>query len=156
MAPSQQLAIGALLQYDGAWVNVCTGTLVTDRHVLTAAHARRITGPARMDPSELRFAFGTDAASPLRTFGVRSVHVNPLYSNYFQNGLRPPAIIELDGHPRCGFGDFALAHFAQKPGKSRGALRAAGGFGIRSEITTTPACGGHRNAYGGFPTPMEK
>jgi len=104
MAPSQRLAVGALMQYDGAWGNVCTGTLVTDRHVLTAAHCASDYRGNPMDPSELRFSFGDDANSPERTYEVLTVTVNPNYGGYNENTGDDHAVLELDGNPATDLG----------------------------------------------------
>ena len=129
MTPSQQLAIGALLQYDGAWVNVCTGTLVTDRLVLTAAHCVTDYRARPLDPSKLRFAFGTDAAFPLRIFGVRAVYVNPRYTNYSKTGY-DHAVIELDGTPAADLGISPLPISRTSPANLIGHYVQQAGFGI--------------------------
>lgn len=70
--PKQKRAIGALI--DGYGKNFCTGTLVGDNVVLTAAHC--IYG---IDPSIVRFAIGEDSAAPDRTFEVAEIRANPLW-----------------------------------------------------------------------------
>jgi hypothetical protein len=70
--PKQKRAIGALI--DGNGKNFCTGTLVGDNVVLTAAHCVR-----GVDPSIIRFAIGEDSASPDHAFDVAEIRVNPLW-----------------------------------------------------------------------------
>jgi secreted trypsin-like serine protease len=71
--PKQKRAIGALI--DGYGKNFCTGTLVGDNVVLTAAHCVR-----GVDPDIVRFAVGEDSASPAKTFEVAEIRTNPLWN----------------------------------------------------------------------------
>jgi len=68
--PKQKRAIGALI--DGYGKNFCTGTLVGDNVVLTAAHCVR-----GVDSAIVRFAIGEDSASPNHTFDVAEIRTNP-------------------------------------------------------------------------------
>lgn len=71
--PRQKLAIGALIDSYGK--NFCTGTLVGDNVVLTAAHC--VYG---ISPRAVRFAIGEDSASPIKTFEVAEIRTNPLWN----------------------------------------------------------------------------
>ena len=68
----QKRAIGALI--DGSGKNFCTGTLVGDNVVLTAAHCVR-----GIDVDLFRFAIGNDVAQPDQVFDVVATRVNPLW-----------------------------------------------------------------------------
>jgi hypothetical protein len=72
LSARQRLAVGAMVGAGGGG-NFCTGTLIGDNAVLTAAHC--IMG----GPTGMGFAVGPDAASPLHVFRFSDVQVNPLW-----------------------------------------------------------------------------
>ena len=78
----QVSAIGAMMSRDwmsGGFTNACTATLITDTTVLTAAHCvRSWSGLTR--PADVRFAVGSDVATPDYTFEIAEVHANDEYS----------------------------------------------------------------------------
>lgn len=69
----QKMAVGAIL--DGRGKNFCTGTLVGDNIVLTAAHC--VKG---MSPDSIQFALGPNSASPKRVFDIAAIKTNPLWN----------------------------------------------------------------------------
>jgi len=68
----QKRAIGALI--DGSGKSFCTGTLVGDNVVLTAAHCVR-----GIDTDLYRYAIGDDIAQPDQVFDVVASRANPLW-----------------------------------------------------------------------------
>jgi len=78
VSPAQQRAVGAILFDWGSWTNGCTGTLVTDSVVLTAAHCVQ-DWHGTLAPGDLRFAMGRDSAQPEATLAVAEVHPHPGY-----------------------------------------------------------------------------
>lgn len=70
--PKQKAAVGALIDATGK--NFCTGTLVGDNTVLTAAHCVH-----NVDPDIIRFAIGEDSARPAHVFEVAKVRKNPAW-----------------------------------------------------------------------------
>jgi hypothetical protein len=79
MSPRQQLAVGALLFQEYAWGNGCTGTLVADDVVLTAAHCVQDWYGNPIHPSQVRFALGEDALDPVAVINVDAVAAHPGY-----------------------------------------------------------------------------
>ncbi len=101
LSEGEVLAVGAMLQRDrrsGEWSNVCTGTLVTDTAVLTAAHCViEMTGV--VPASRVRFAVGRDAASPEATIDVREVRPNPAYRPWGREQARADQALLLLARP---------------------------------------------------------
>ena len=71
--------VGVLqLQVDGEWFDFCSGTLIRDDVVLTAAHCTDFlvdVGPDGFGPDDLRISFDPEGDAPYST--VESVVVNP-------------------------------------------------------------------------------
>ena len=79
MSPRQQLSVGALLFQEYQWSNGCTGTLIADDVVLTAAHCVRDWYGNAINPSQVRFALGENALDPVAVINVDAVASNPSY-----------------------------------------------------------------------------
>lgn len=73
LSEGEQLAAGAMVGARGGG-NFCTGTLVGDNAVLTAAHC--VWGRTARD---IAFAIGRDAADPVHVFRFSEIRVNPRY-----------------------------------------------------------------------------
>ncbi len=101
LSDAQALAVGSLVTEDGggSWYNFCSGTLVTDRYVLTASHCTLSPWGGEMDPSEVRFTLGDDALSPEDVFTVIAIHNNPDYDMWGNTTGWDHAILELDRSP---------------------------------------------------------
>ncbi len=87
LSARQQAAVGALVGGGGG--NFCTGTLIGDNAVLTAAHC--VDGRIAAD---MRFALGPDAARPAYAFDFAAVHSNPLWEG---SADHDQAVCLLDG-----------------------------------------------------------
>jgi len=75
---AQQLAMGALVYqaWNGSWTNFCTGTVVSQDVVLTAAHCMEDVPSA----SSIKFAIGQNVESPDILLNVKAFHSNPKYN----------------------------------------------------------------------------
>lgn len=99
MTPAQKMAVGAILSADADWANVCSATLVSDVHVITAAHCASHYNGEPLPANQLRFALGDDASNPDGVFNVQSVHVNPDYSFWSTTTGTDHAILVLSTSP---------------------------------------------------------
>ncbi|MBU1240832.1 trypsin-like serine protease, partial [Myxococcota bacterium] len=86
-------------EYGSSWSNICSATLVSDYHVLTAAHCVLSMYGGLMDPSEIRFAIGQDALLPDDVFNVVAIHTNPLYDMWGSTTGYDHAVLELARSP---------------------------------------------------------
>ncbi|MDA3864138.1 MAG: trypsin-like serine protease [Deltaproteobacteria bacterium] len=135
MSKNQQLAIGALVEEqvisgtnETGWVNTCTGTLVTDIHVLTAAHCLYTYSGELLAPEEIRFALGNNVVEPDGLFVVESFVINPQYNlwtgktghDHAVLTLRESPLEELEVQPlpwnRNSELDFLLGNYVQQCG----------------------------------------
>lgn len=94
LSPMQQLAVGALVFEYQNWENACTGTLIADDVVLTAAHCVRDWWGDVLSAHEVRFVVGQDAKQPELTFGVESLHPHPDYQGESSHDV---AVLVLSG-----------------------------------------------------------
>jgi len=93
---AQRLAVGAIMtRYGGSWTNICTGTLITDERVLTAAHCVIDERGRVTSASEFRFALGEDAADARATLRVSAVHVHPDYDPWGADASGDVALLVL-------------------------------------------------------------
>ena len=106
MTTNQKNAVVALfMDMGGGYGGACTGTLVADNAVLTAAHCVRDCDDygnncQNLTAGQLTVYVGNDYSSPSATFGVRAVHYNPNYSgNLYGNDLayHDNAVVILSG-----------------------------------------------------------
>lgn len=98
LTAGQALAVGAVMTRDsGPWSNVCTATLVTPTMVLTAAHCviDFWSGGTR-SASEVRFAVGPDAATPVHTFTVERVARSSEYDVWGGSARGDVGVLVLD------------------------------------------------------------
>jgi len=77
---AQKMSIGALIGSNYGWSNFCTATLIADNVVLSAAHCVRggFMTPD-LQPDDVKFIIGRDAANPDYTFDVEAIYDNPGY-----------------------------------------------------------------------------
>ncbi|MFH2005343.1 MAG: trypsin-like serine protease [bacterium] len=80
MSPGQQLAVGALTFQSYGWTNGCTGTLIADDVVLTAAHCVQNWNGDPMSPDRVRFVVGENAIYPDHTFTVSATFAHQSYN----------------------------------------------------------------------------
>ncbi len=131
MAGSQKLAVGALLSENrGVWSNICTGTLVTGNHILTAAHCVTDYRGRPKPASDFRFAFGPDSANPVAVYELVSLAVNPSYSGYSARTGHDHAVLVLQGSPMDDLGISPLPIHRVHPGYLVGQYVQQGGYGI--------------------------
>ncbi len=81
LSSKQKLAVGALNFQSYGWTNGCTGTVINDDTVLTAAHCVQRWDGSLITPSSVRFVVGTNALAPEYTFNVTAVYDHPDYNS---------------------------------------------------------------------------
>ena len=92
--PGQVLAVGALTDTDGN--NFCTGTLISDRVVMTAAHCVvEDWGSGTIRPNSVLFAIGPDMNNPVASFTVRTVAAHSEYNRWGSSAAYDMAVLVL-------------------------------------------------------------
>jgi len=99
LSSGQALAVGAIMTRGGRggeWSNACTATLVAPSLVLTAAHCvLDFWGGGTYHPSQIRFAVGPDAASPVHIFEAEEVHSDDRYAMWGGNAAHDVGLLVL-------------------------------------------------------------
>jgi Trypsin len=98
--PFFNMSVGALMTQKGeGWENICTGTLVGEKHILLAAHCvLNMFGDVGL-PAEYRFSFGVDAATPLATYEIETIHFNSDYDYWTDETGVDHAVLVLKTSP---------------------------------------------------------
>ena len=128
LTPGQILSVGAISSdFGDGYENYCTGTVIADDVVLTAAHCLEDDWGYPVSPEELLFSVGDDVADPLASFFVAEVWIHPDFDGieaYHDLGvliLESPvsgAVSDLQPLPvnRRGFGSELVQRVVQNVG----------------------------------------
>ena len=116
LKPGEILAIGALTNFSDPTSTFCTGTLITNRVVVTAAHCIARSNGSVLTAGEISFVVGEDPTINGTVFGVASVAVHPDYNPQSDVADEPDvAILTLDQNASDLVPDVVPVEFNRHP-----------------------------------------
>ena len=116
LKPGEILAIGALTNFNDPTESFCTGTLITNRVVVTAAHCIARKNGSVLTAGEISFVVGEDPSVNGTLFGVANVQVHPQYNPQSNVANEPDvAILTLDQNANALVPDIVPIEFNRHP-----------------------------------------